>query len=143
MMLLALSGAAFGQAHGNVGLGIQLGEPSGITGKFWLGSQSAVDATVGWNLITDRIVLQAGYLHHFPLSVRTGSLAAYVGIGGLMGSWDYEPFGQEIYLAARVPLGLEFIYEPVSFYAEVDPLVALIPATDFDIGGGIGFRFYF
>ena len=51
--------------------------------------------------------------------------------------------GGGVTFSGRIPLGLEFIYDPVSFYAELDPLITLIPGTDFDIGGGIGFRFYF
>lgn len=146
LLLIALAGIAQAAhaSHGNVGLGIQLGEPTGITAKFWLDRTSAIDATVGWNLISDRFTLQAGYLWHFPLDVPTGSLAAYVGAGGLMGAkGDEHPGDGDIYLAGRIPLGLEYIYDPISFYAEVDPLIVLIPATDFGIGGGIGFRFYF
>jgi len=146
LLLIALAGIAQAAhaSHGNVGLGIQLGEPTGITAKFWLDRTSAIDATVGWNLISDRFTLQAGYLYHFPLDVPTGSLAAYVGVGGLMGArGDDHPGDGDIYLAGRIPLGLEYIYDPISFYAEVDPLVYLIPATDFRPGGGIGFRFYF
>jgi len=150
LLLIALAGIAQAAhaSHGNVGLGIQLGEPTGITAKFWLDRTSAIDATVGWNLISDRFTLQAGYLYHFPLDVPTGSLAAYVGAGGLLGGGGYpldHPHYPEayIYLAGRIPLGLEYIYDPISFYAELDPLIVLIPATDFGIGGGIGFRFYF
>jgi hypothetical protein len=151
LLLIALAGIAQAAhaSHGNVGLGIQLGEPTGITAKFWLDRTSAIDATVGWNLISDRFTLQAGYLYHFPLDIPTGSLAAYVGVGGLMGGGSYRldhpnyPSEAYIYLAGRIPLGLEFIYNPISFYAEVDPLVVLIPATGFGIGGGLGFRFYF
>jgi hypothetical protein len=116
LLLIALAGIAQAAhaSHGNVGLGIQL-----------------------------------GYLYHFPLDIPTGSLAAYVGVGGLMGGGSYRldhpnyPSEAYIYLAGRIPLGLEFIYNPISFYAEVDPLVVLIPATGFGIGGGLGFRFYF
>lgn len=149
--LLILPGAAQAAhaSHGNVGIGLQLGEPTGITGKFWLGGNNAVDVTIGWNIISDRFTVQAGYLWHFPLDVTTGSLAAYVGVGGLFGGGNYRPnhpnYPDEAYvlLAGRVPLGLEYIYNPVSFYAELDPLLELLPGPGLGIGGGIGFRFYF
>jgi len=138
-------------SHGNVGLGIQLGEPTGITAKFWLNRTNAIDATVGWNLISDKFTIQAGYLWHFPLSagLPKGSLAAYVGVGGLLGGGYYHPYHPHypyeayILLAGRIPLGLEYIYDPISFYAELDPLIILFPAVGPGLGGGIGFRFYF
>lgn len=149
LIALAVAAQAAHASHGDVGIGLQLGEPTGITAKFWLDRTSAIDATVGWNIISDRFTLQAGYLFHFPLDVPTGSLAAYVGVGGLLGGGSYRPdhphYPDEafIYLAGRIPLGLEYIYNPVSFYAEVDPLIVLLPAVGLGFGGGIGFRFYF
>ncbi|TKJ43751.1 hypothetical protein CEE36_03430 [candidate division TA06 bacterium B3_TA06] len=150
LLLIALAGAAQAAhaSHGDVGIGLQLGEPTGITGKFWLGGNNAVDATIGWNIISDRFTLQAGYLYHFPLDVPTGALAAYVGVGGLLGGGGYHPDHPHypeayILLAGRIPLGLEYIYSPVSFYAELDPLIVLLPEVKLGFGGGIGFRFYF
>lgn len=146
LLLIGLTGAAEAarSGHGGVGIGLQLGEPTGITAKFWLDRTSAIDATVGWNIISDRFTLQAGYLFHFPLDVPTGSLAAYVGAGGLLGARGEEhPGDAYILLAGRIPLGLEYIYNPISFYAELDPLIELLPAVGPGLGGGIGFRFYF
>ena len=141
---LTVTAQAARAGHGDVGLGVQLGEPTGITAKFWLDRTSAIDATVGWNIISDRFTLQAGYLYHFPLDVPTGSLAAYVGAGGLMGArGDGHPEDGDMFLAGRIPLGLEYIYDPISFYAEVDPLIELLPETKPRLGGGLGFRFYF
>jgi hypothetical protein len=133
-------------SHGDVGLGIQAGIdiPTGLTAKFWLDQTSAIDAAVGWNLIHDRISMSAGYLYHFPLSVRSGDLFVYVGVGGILGIWgDDSRDNGDLRLSGRIPVGLEFIYDPISFYGELDPIIDLIPATDIDIGGGIGFRFYF
>jgi len=151
LLLIGLTGAAQAAhaGHGDVGLGIQLGEPTGITAKFWLNRTGAVDLTVGWDLIANRFAVQAGYLYHFPLDVPTGSLAAYVGVGGLLGGGSYRPdhpnYPDEAYilLAGRIPLGLEYIYSPISFYAELDPLIKLLPETKPRLGGGLGFRFYF
>jgi hypothetical protein len=129
-------------AHGSVGLGVQAGyvEPTGITAKFWLGGQSAIDMAVGWSLsrYNGYLAAQAGYLYHFPIATGgRGTLAPYLGVGGLIGISD------NLNLAARIPLGLEFIYSPISFYAQLDPLLNLIPATEFGLAAGIGLRFYF
>ena len=132
-------------AHGSVGLGVQLGVPTGLTGKFWIDRTSAIDVTMGWNVYSDWVVIQAGYLYHFPLQMRQrGSLFAYIGAGGKMDVWDSGPNSDGGFrLAGRIPLGMEFIFDPISFYAELDPLIYLLPGTDLEIGGGLGFRFYF
>jgi hypothetical protein len=129
--------------HGNVGIGIQLGEPTGLTGKFWIGSVDALDLTIGWNFISEWIAVQGGYLYHFPLIVRTGDLYAYVGAGARLDAWSSVGGDDNFRLAGRIPVGIEYIYHPISFYGELDPLVRLYPALDFDLGGGLGFRFYF
>jgi len=132
--------------HGDVGIGVVLGAPVGLSGKFWLNRLAAVDATVGWNFQHQWFVLQSGYLYHFPVEdVPSGFLAVYVGMGGLFEvASQYEPSEDvTVNLYGRVPLGLEYIYRPVSFFAEVDPLIRLYPGLDFAFGGGIGFRFYF
>ncbi len=131
--------------HGRFGLGLVLGKPTGICAKYWLAPRSALDATVGWDFASSWLEIQAGYLYHFPIKgVPNGSLAAYAGGGGDMlayASVDNEPGG--VVFAARIPVGLEYIYKPISFYAEVDPLVIVYPNPAFAFGGGIGFRFYF
>jgi hypothetical protein len=129
--------------HGNVGIGIQLGEPTGITAKFWLDRSSAIDATIGWNFISEWIALQGGYLYHFPLIVRSGNLYAYVGVGARLDAWSSAGGDDNFRFAGRIPVGIEYIYNPISFYGELDPLVRLYPTLNFDLGGGLGFRFYF
>jgi len=134
-------------SHGDVGLGIQAGIdiPTGLSAKFWLDQTSAIDAALGWNLIHEHISMSAGYLYHFPLTMgQTGDLYVFVGVGGLIRVWgDDTRDNGDLRLYGRIPVGLEFIYDPISFYAELDPMLQLIPETDFDIGGGLGFRFYF
>lgn len=146
---LALAGAGFaaGPDRGVIGLGILLGSPSGVSAKFWLSPSGAIDATLGWDLVDSRLAFQSDYLQHFPVDVSQGFLAPFVGIGAhfavkpvtdISAEQNYEP-----YLGARIPLGIEYIYRPVSFFAEVSPRLFFIPELIFDFGGGVGFRFYF
>lgn len=100
IMLTVLSGTLLA-SHGNVGLGVQFGEPSGITAKFWLAGQSAIDLTVGWNLIVDYLGIQAGYLYHFPVPISgKGDLAP---TSVLVASWECEQMtiltSQAVYLS--------------------------------------------
>lgn len=137
--------------HGSTGIGLQIGEPTGLSGKFWLSSRNAIDVVLGWNVISDRFIIQAGYLWHFPQPVTSGDFALYVGVGALAGGGTFRPDhpnypGESyVFLGGRVPLGLEYIFAgaPIGLYAELDPIVRLLPGVGLGIGGGIGCRFYF
>lgn len=131
--------------HGSIGAGVVLGIPTGLSGKFWLSQKDAIDVALGWNFEERWFALQTGYLYNHSIDVSSGFLAAYIGVGGL---FEAVPLADErpidkMYLSGRIPLGLEYIYEPISFFAEVDPLLSLYPGLGFHFGGGVGFRFYF
>lgn len=143
LILILLPGAAQAARHGNVGIGLQLGEPTGLSAKFWTGGSNAVDALIGWNLVANKFTVQAGYLWHFPQPVRSGSFNLYVGVGGILGGGSNRNTGEgEALLGVRVPLGLEYIYRSFGFYAQLDPRVNLLPGIGLGLGGGIGVRFY-
>lgn len=142
VILLFFPGSAL-LAQGNAGFGLQLGEPTGLSLKFWTTRSNAVDAVIGWNLIAEKFTVQAGYLWHFPQPTHTGSFALYVGVGGIIGGGSNRNTGEgEALLGVRVPLGLEYIYRSFGFYAQLDPRVNLLPGVGLGLGGGIGVRFY-
>jgi hypothetical protein len=143
LALLIVPGIMLGR--GSVGIGLQLGEPTGLSAKFWTGRSNAVDAVLGWNLISNKFTVQAGYLWHFPQPVPQGSFALYAGAGGALGGGSDRDDGTAyLFLAGRVPLGLEYIFSgaPIGLYAEIDPMLRLLPAIGLSFGAGIGIRFY-
>jgi hypothetical protein len=126
----------------NFGIGIILGEPSGVNGKLWLGSSNALDMAAAWSFKgNDHLLLQADYVwHSFDLiSVSSGKLPIYFGIGGRV------LFADDPYFGVRVPLGLDYMFSdaPIDIFLEFVPILDLAPATDFDFGGGIGARYWF
>ena len=127
---------------GPFGLGIILGEPTGISLKLWLGDNHAVDGAVAWSFQDDgSFYVHGSYLYHFPelISVDTGSLPVYIGIGGKFSLRD-DP-----YVGIRVPVGLSYIFAtaPVDIFLEIAPGIGLLPSTKADWGAGIGVRYYF
>jgi hypothetical protein len=124
------------------GIGIVVGEPTGVSGKLWLGGQNALDMAAAWSFKGDgNLLLQADYVWHtFNLiSVSSGKLPLYYGIGGRVILSD-DPL-----LGVRVPVGLDYMFSgaPVDIFLEIVPILDLIPSTDFDIGGGLGVRYRF
>jgi len=136
-----LSGTIYSQNNG-FGLGIVLGEPTGLSAKLWTGSSNAFDFAAAWSFKGDgHLLVQADYVwHSFNLiHVSSGKLPLYYGIGGR------AIFSDDPLLGVRVPLGLNYLFDdaPIDIFAEIVPILDLIPETDFDLGGGLGVRFWF
>ena len=128
----------------NFGLGVIAGEPTGITGKYMLDDNSAIDGGVGWETSGDNeFHIYADYLFHFYhlIEPKTGKLPVYVG-GGLR--WVKRE-KRDNKFGMRIPVGLEYRFAGGSLgaFAELVPVLNLKPDTDFDLEGGIGIRFYF
>lgn len=123
---------------GSTELGVILGEPTGVSIQVWQSGNTAIDGALAWSLgKNDKIHVHADYLKHDQLSVDRGSLTFYYGIGARAILADDARFG------ARIPVGLHFVIPDsrVSLFFEVAPIFDLIPATDFDVNGGIGVRY--
>ena len=137
------------------GLGIQLGDPSGITGKIYLGGRvNAVDFALGTyydSPISDGLYVQAAYHVHIVELTSGGGVAIpfRAGIGGFFTTgywrWDDGSEDYDVVVGARVPFGLDFDLEraPLQFYLEIAFDVTLAPPLRFGGDGGIGFRYYF
>jgi len=124
------------------GIGIILGEPTGISLKNWLGANTALDFGIAWSFTNNgSLHLHADYIiHNFNLfQVKKGKLSLYYGIGGRFKSEKKERFG------VRAPVGLCYVPEkaPLDIFLEIAPLLDLAPATEFGLTGGIGIRYYF
>ena len=124
------------------GLGIILGEPTGISLKLWTGENSAIDGAAAWSFREKGFFhIHFDYLfHNFSMfNVKKGRLPFYYGIGGRIRFENETKFG------IRIPLGIAYIFEeaPFDIFLEIVPLLNLVPDTKFDINASIGFRYYF
>ena len=123
------------------GLGLIIGEPTGVSFKSWMDDKSAVDGAVAWNFGEGGFLhLHADYLYHFNLiEIAGGELPFYVGLGARVG------FKKDFTLGIRIPLGAEYLFEsiPIGIFAEFVPILELIPSTEFKGNFGFGGRFYF
>jgi len=131
-----------------VGIGIILGEPTGLSMKFWTTSNTAFDIAAAWSFINGSAVhIHADYLYHnFNLvKLDYDKLPFYIGVGGRIKLAEHNDDNQDFRLGIRIPVGLEYIPEniPFDFFMEIAPILDLVPETDFTFNGGIGFRYYF
>lgn len=126
------------------GIGVVVGEPTGLTLKGWLDDQNALDAAVGWSFESrTSLNVQMSWLwHNFDLiPVSRGSLPLYVGVGG-----RYKEVNRQAdRWGIRIPVGLAYHVEPVPLevFGEIAPIVDLSPSSRASLSASIGVRYYF
>lgn len=124
----------------NFGIGLMLGEPTGVSIKSWFGNRSAFDIGAAWSLSgrNEAVHLHADYLFHNWFN-DAENLAFYYGIGGRV------IFSGEGTAGVRVPLGLNYVFEnaPFDLFVEAVPIVDISPDVEFAGNGAFGIRYYF
>lgn len=123
------------------GAGVIAGSPTGLSGKFWISQENAVDVGLAWSFEDDGYFhIHADYLWHFPHVIRSSQrFVLYGGLGGRLGLSDNTRVG------VRIPGGIEWWPRntPLDVFAEVVPVLDLAPKTKFSFNGGVGIRFFF
>src|SRR3989339_920951 len=122
------SNTAWCQKSG-AGLGIILGEPTGIDGKFWLSGRTAFDAAAAWsttnhNRNDTRFQIQGDFVfHNFSVlkrtfEVRRGDLPLYYGVGARLRLDHSDDFG------IRFVGGMAYIFPraPFDIFLEIAPI---------------------
>lgn len=143
LMVVLQSASLHAQAVNNInkelGLGAMLGEPTGVSVKFWTGNETAIDVGAAWSLSgrNEALHLHSDLLFHSWFA-DTENLAFYYGIGGRV------IFANEAQAGVRVPIGLTYVFDgPFDLFVEAVPILDLTPDTDFAGNGAVGIRYYF
>jgi hypothetical protein len=152
-LLLVVQGSLAQQR--NFGLGVIIGEPTGISAKLWTSDYTALDFGLGWSSGGDRMGRYDGrydggsrvhfhmdYLwHSFEAIHSTERFPLYYGIGGRINSGA----GYNSSLAIRGVLGIAWLPRetPIDVFLEVAPSLQLTPSTGFGIDAGFGARYFF
>ena len=146
LLIILLTTLALNQTFAedkNFGLGVILGEPTGISFKSWRNNKIAFDGAIAWSLgrKDDVLHIHLDYLlHNFrKFKVEEGKLAFYYGIGGRIRLEDRSRIG------IRFILGFAYQPEevPIDIFFEIAPIFDLLPETDLGLNGAIGCRYYF
>lgn len=128
------------EVNKNIGIGVMLGEPTGVTVKIWKGDKTAFDIGGAWSIAKENeaLHLHASLLRHSWFQDRP-NIAFYYGIGGRILFIDDAAIG------VRVPFGLTYVANklPLDFFVEVAPIFDLVPDSGFAGNGAIGMRIYF
>jgi hypothetical protein len=156
------------EANKTFGLGIMLGAPTGLSGKYFTGPSNAIDFGIGYlggYRDDDGFHVHADYLWH-PVSLVSDEafeLPLYVGIGGRFWNWSHCHAGCDIRhgggaIGVRGPLGIAFDFNnvPIDIFVELALVLDFFftddddfddnddyDGIDIDLNGAIGFRYYF
>jgi hypothetical protein len=146
-MMAAVVAAVFAlvsaAAGGPIGIGLMIGEPTGISAKVWPGGAMGVDLGAAWSF-ADEVAfhVHGDYLWHWPgpPEVSVGGLLFYTGVGGRI---KLEEDSNRV--GVRVPLGVTYLFprSHLDFFLEIVPILDLAPATELRGNGGVGVRYYF
>jgi hypothetical protein len=144
-----LAGLSYGKSNHNIGLGIIFGEPTGLSFKIWNRQTVAFDAGAAWSFVGEKDFQVHGDLlfHNFSLfRIETGRMALFYGVGArIKFAGANDTADARTIVSLRVPIGISYEFErtPVEFFIEVVPMLDLIPSTDPNMAGAVGFRYYF
>ncbi|HEY1812460.1 MAG TPA: DUF3996 domain-containing protein [Kofleriaceae bacterium] len=149
------------QSNGTFGLGLELIEPTGLTGKLFLTPSTAIDFGVGdlyhnYYVPGDGVHIYVDYLWHPFLitEVPAFKLPFYIGVGGRVWFGDYNCGGPNDcgadFFGVRVPIGVTFDFNEVP----LDTFIQVVPTLDFyhdyagrdvyfDVDFSIGIRYWF
>jgi len=136
------------QSH-DWGIGLRLGDPTGVTAKKYLGSSNALELALGSDYGGNGLEFMAHYLFHFPISNAPG-LDWYYGFGvqiedDHLDDRDRRRDSQTEFGADGV-IGLEYTFAGERLSAFVDGILFLELVDDpfdLELDAGIGLRYNF
>ncbi len=147
-LILVFTACTAARAAGDFGLGIILGDPSGITGKYFISKTDAIDGGIG-DAMGDGFYLYGDYLRHFPGVIPVREMNLYIGGGGAFHHYHHDRKDKEDIdenrIELRMPFGVNYMFAkiPLEAFVELAPALSIVPHVDFDIRGGLGVRYYF
>lgn len=140
--VIFLSNLNYAQDKG-FGLGVVLGNPSGISAKYWVSNRAALDFGLGYSFTSDNSLFDffTDYvIHNTELIQNEENFVVYYGPGARL-----HIHKSQSRLGVRGVLGILWLpaNSDIDIFLEVAPILDVIPETKFDFDGGIGLRFFF
>jgi hypothetical protein len=154
LLLFILASVTIAQER-RFGLGVIIGEPTGISAKLWISPVNALDFGLGWSVGGDRVGNYKGgfdggsrvhfhmdYLWHWFDAIHSSErFPLYTGVGGRINTGA----GYDASAAVRGVFGIAWLprQTPIDVFIELVPSLQIVPSTGFGIDAGLGARFFF
>ncbi len=142
-LFLSIFGSKFSFAAKEISVGVAVISPTGLSAKFWLSKEHAIDVFGSWSFNSDKFNFHANYLlHDFnKIKIDENPMAFYYGVGIRV----KNEANKDAILGIRMPFGVSYLISGVPFdiFGEVAPRVNIVPSTNFGLDVMIGIRYRF
>lgn len=136
---------------GVLGAGLIVGEPTGVSGKYYLADDTAIDLAVGGAIVGRGIQVHGDFLWHPWILEQQDSFALPVYFGAGLRILNHDAGGGEedhVRIGIRGPIGILFDFTriPIDAFAEVAGIVDYRTKGDHfgvALNAGLGARYYF
>ncbi len=154
ILLLLIGGDVFARGRDGLGLGVIIGEPTGLSVKRWFSGDRALAGGLAWSFADNSSLhFHGDYLiHRFDIlqspDIR-GRTPLYYGVGARLklkdGNRGRGRNDSDALVGARVPLGISYLFanDPIDLFLEIVPVLDVMPKTDFSFNAALGARVYF
>ena len=136
-----LTHVGLAQGHG-LGLGLTIGEPTGISCKGWVTNSGAIQLGIGYPSLSysQGTALSAEYLWHSHVFRSREYFPLFYGLGGIFGVSS----GTNI-MGARGVLGIAWWPRRSSLdvFLQLAPTIYFKPVSQFEFDFGFGVRYFF
>ncbi len=133
--------------RGDIGVGFVLGLPTGLSMKYFLQNDKALEINAAIYMSQYGTGLSGIILYewHDAHVFRERGMEFFYGLGPTVFTYNNPETNTNIFgVGAGGVVGIEyFTLKHLSLFGEVGPFVSILPSTYFSINGGLGLRFYF
>lgn len=132
-------------SSGKFGVGIEFGEPSGLSLRIYQPRQMSVDILLAWDF-NDFFYANIHGTWEKPIS-GSGDFNFFYGPGIFLGlreksNHSFFDGNEELKLGISGTAGINYYIDRGEIYLRITPRLLLIDRTASDLVGGLGFRFY-
>lgn len=144
---MALPRLAHADSAGPFGIGLIIGDPTGLSANYRLSQQRSIDGALAWSFGRDPgFKIHSDYLWHRDAILRAEkfNVDLHYGVGARLWSLSNR-HDDNMRFGARVPVGLSsnFNQRAIEVFVEIALGMNVIPSTSADLDAGIGARVYF
>lgn len=142
-LLYGANAHAFGLLGNEVSIGMAMPAPTGLSFKFWMSRDTAVDLFSEWDTGDRFIETHADFLTHDfqQFELEGATMPMYYGFGVRMRSSKTS----STHIGVRIPIGVSYLWNtaPLDFFGEVAPRANIVPSTNFAVDIMMGLRYRF